>query len=115
VEARALVLEGTSPRNLLAQLRRSIVECTRRSRGSPDLNRLNAGCGCSVTVRRTACSRDGYPTTQGVTSPDTYQHDLPEGTGTDSRWIDIHEHDELDVAQMATLVKQAAALPGWVP
>ena len=31
------------------------------------------------------------------------------------RWIDIHEGDELDEAQMATWVKQAAALPGWVP
>jgi hypothetical protein len=28
--------------------------------------------------------------------------------------IDIHE-DDLDEAQMATWVKQAAALPGWVP
>jgi hypothetical protein len=38
----------------------------------------------------------------------------PGGTGEDARWIDIHEHD-LDEAQMATWVKQAAALPGWVP
>jgi hypothetical protein len=30
------------------------------------------------------------------------------------RYIDIHE-GELDEAQMATWVKQAAALPGWVP
>jgi hypothetical protein len=36
------------------------------------------------------------------------------GTGKDARWIDIHE-DDLDEAQMATWVKQAAALPGWVP
>ena len=35
----------------------------------------------------------------------------PGGTGKDARWIDIHE-DELDEAQMATWVKQAAALPG---
>ena len=28
--------------------------------------------------------------------------------------INIHE-DDLDEAQMATWVKQAAALPGWVP
>ena len=35
--------------------------------------------------------------------------------GKDVRWIDIHEGDELDEAQMATWVKQAAALPGWVP
>jgi hypothetical protein len=34
------------------------------------------------------------------------------GTGKDARWIDIHE-DDLDEAQMATWVKQAAAIPGW--
>ena len=39
---------------------------------------------------------------------------LPAGTGKDARWIDIHE-DDLDEAQMTTWVKQAAALPGWVP
>ena len=33
----------------------------------------------------------------------------------DARWIDIHEDDPLDEAQLATWVKQAAALPGWVP
>ena len=33
----------------------------------------------------------------------------------DTRYIDIQEGDELDEAQMATWVKQAAALPGWVP
>jgi hypothetical protein len=32
----------------------------------------------------------------------------------DVRYIDIHE-DDFDEAQMATWVKQAAALPGWVP
>ena len=41
---------------------------------------------------------------------------LPPG-GTErsgeSRWIDIHEDDELDERQMAKWVKQAAALPGW--
>ncbi len=37
----------------------------------------------------------------------------PGGTGKDARWIDIHE-DDLDEAQMATWLKQAAALPGWV-
>ena len=35
----------------------------------------------------------------------------PGGTGKEDRWIDIHE-DDLDEAQMATWVKQAAALPG---
>jgi hypothetical protein len=33
----------------------------------------------------------------------------------DTRYLDIHEGEELDEAQMATWVKQAAALPGWVP
>jgi hypothetical protein len=32
----------------------------------------------------------------------------------DVRYVDIHE-DDLDGAQLATWVKQAAALPGWVP
>jgi hypothetical protein len=31
------------------------------------------------------------------------------------RYLDVHDGDELDEAQMATWVKQAAALPGWVP
>ena len=35
--------------------------------------------------------------------------------GKETRYIDLHEDDELDEAQMATWVKQAAALPGWVP
>jgi hypothetical protein len=41
----------------------------------------------------------------------------PGGTAKskDARWIDIHEGDELDEAQMAKWVKQAAALPGWIP
>jgi hypothetical protein len=38
----------------------------------------------------------------------------PGGAGKHSRWTDIHE-DEFDEAQMANWVKQAAALPGWVP
>ena len=32
----------------------------------------------------------------------------------DVRYLDIHE-DDLDEAQMAAWVQQAAALPGWVP
>jgi hypothetical protein len=42
---------------------------------------------------------------------------VPPGPGKleDVRTIDIHEGDELDEAQMAKWVKQAAALPGWVP
>jgi hypothetical protein len=42
---------------------------------------------------------------------------LPPGPSKDknTRYVDIHEGDELDEAQMATWVKQAAALPGWIP
>ena len=41
----------------------------------------------------------------------------PGGTvkSKDTRWIDIHEGDALDEAQMTAWVKQAAALPGWTP
>ena len=41
---------------------------------------------------------------------------LPPGAskGKDTRYIDIHEGDELDEAQMADWVKQAAALPGFL-
>ena len=40
---------------------------------------------------------------------------LPPGPSKteDTRYMDIHE-GELDEAQMATWVKQAAALPGWI-
>jgi hypothetical protein len=31
----------------------------------------------------------------------------------DTRYLDIHEDDRLDEAQMATWIRQAAALPGW--
>jgi hypothetical protein len=31
------------------------------------------------------------------------------------RYVDVHERDELDEAQMTSWVKQAAALPGWIP
>ncbi|RDJ20562.1 DUF1801 domain-containing protein [Bosea caraganae] len=41
----------------------------------------------------------------------------PGGTARskEARWIDIREGDELDEAQMASWVKQAAGLQGWVP
>jgi len=41
---------------------------------------------------------------------------LPPGASKvkDTRYIDIHEGDEFDEAQMATWVKQAAARPGWM-
>jgi hypothetical protein len=31
------------------------------------------------------------------------------------RHLDLHEDDPLDEAQLATWIRQAAALPGWVP
>jgi hypothetical protein len=31
------------------------------------------------------------------------------------RYLDIREDDPLDAAQMATWIRQAAALPGWIP
>jgi len=42
---------------------------------------------------------------------------LPPGPSKDknTRYLDIHEGDELDEAQLASWLKQAAALPGWVP
>lgn len=42
---------------------------------------------------------------------------VPPGSGKDTkgRWLDIYEDDEFDEAQMAAWVKQAAAIPGWIP
>jgi len=42
---------------------------------------------------------------------------LPPGVSKDKnvRYLDIHEDDQLDEAQMASWVKQAAGLPGWTP
>ena len=37
----------------------------------------------------------------------------PGGKSKDARWINVHE-DDLDEAQLATWLEQAAALPGWV-
>ena len=37
-----------------------------------------------------------------------------ESKSKDTRYVDIHEGDELDEAQMASWVKQAAALPGFL-
>lgn len=34
--------------------------------------------------------------------------------GKDTRYIDIHKSGELDEAQMANWIKQAAALPGFL-
>lgn len=38
----------------------------------------------------------------------------PGGTAKDARWIDVHE-DDLDEAQMAAWIRQAASIPGWIP
>ncbi|MEI9954486.1 MAG: DUF1801 domain-containing protein [Pseudomonadota bacterium] len=42
---------------------------------------------------------------------------LPPGAskGKDTRYLDIREGDALDEAQLTKWLKQAAALPGWVP
>jgi len=32
-----------------------------------------------------------------------------------TRYLEIHEGDDLDETQIATWVKQAVALPGWIP
>lgn len=42
---------------------------------------------------------------------------LPPGASkqAETRYFDIREGDRLDEAQMSTWVKQAAALPGWIP
>lgn len=43
----------------------------------------------------------------------TSLHPVPPGGGArEARWIDVHEHD-LDEAQLATWIRQAAAVPGW--
>jgi hypothetical protein len=36
-----------------------------------------------------------------------------ESKSDDTRYLDIHEHDELDEAQLTDWVKQASGLPGW--
>jgi hypothetical protein len=38
-----------------------------------------------------------------------------ESKDKDVRYVDIHQDDQLDEAQFATWIRQAAALPGWVP
>ncbi len=39
---------------------------------------------------------------------------VPPGGKTEARWINVHE-DDLDEKQMAAWIKQAAAIPGWIP
>ena len=47
----------------------------------------------------------------------TSLHPLPPGESKtqDTRYLDIHENDELDQELMARWITQAAELPGWVP
>jgi hypothetical protein len=47
----------------------------------------------------------------------TSLHPVPPGKSKheEVRYLDIREHDQLDEARMATWIRQAAALPGWVP
>jgi len=47
----------------------------------------------------------------------TSLHPLPPGESKskDTRYLDIHEDDQLDEARLADWVKQASLLPGWVP
>ena len=47
----------------------------------------------------------------------TSLHPVPPGESKheEVRYLDIHENDQLDEAQLATWIRQAAALPGWVP
>ena len=33
----------------------------------------------------------------------------------DARWLDIYEKDDFDEKLLASWIKQAAALPGWIP
>jgi hypothetical protein len=42
---------------------------------------------------------------------------LPPGQSKhkDVRYLDIREDDQIDKTQLAKWVKQAAALPGWIP
>jgi hypothetical protein len=43
-------------------------------------------------------------------------HPVPPGESKmkDTRYLDIREHDRIDEAQLASWIRQAAALPGWV-
>src|SRR5262245_3966262 len=40
---------------------------------------------------------------------------LGESKNKDTRYLDIYEDDKLDKAQMMRWIRQASALPGWVP
>ena len=47
----------------------------------------------------------------------TSLHPVPPGKSNhkEVRYLDIHEHEPVDEAQLVTWIRQAADLPGWVP
>ena len=47
----------------------------------------------------------------------TSLHPIPPGESKhkEVRYVDIRQNEQIDEAQMATWIRQAAALPGWVP
>ena len=47
----------------------------------------------------------------------TSLHPIPPGESKhkEVRYVDIRQNDQIDEAQMTTWIRQAAALPGWVP
>jgi len=47
----------------------------------------------------------------------TSLHPIPPGESKhkEVRYVDIRQNDQIDEAQMAMWIRQAAALPGWVP
>lgn len=38
-----------------------------------------------------------------------------ESKGANARYFHIHEDDEIDEAQLASWIRQASELPGWIP
>jgi hypothetical protein len=86
----------------------------RRRRPRAGVHREDAG----LEARRGAAARRAHRTQRARRAQGRDRASLrpvpPGGSGKDARWINIRE-DDLDEAQMATWVKQAAASPGWVP
>ena len=78
------------------------------------------GCGCSPRLVQPGdaprwSERNGRQDIQEVNEGRTETRRCdpsPPGAGKDSRWVDIYE-DGLDEEQLATWIRQAAALPGW--
>ena len=70
-----------------------------------------------MTKRTPPATKPRKRRTESPPKPGTSLRPVPPGAskGKDTRYLDIREGDELDEAQLATWVKQAAELPGWVP